>query len=170
MAMWLRLFCMVFGLAIVVAALLGGSRRQLIVPLGGTFVGAIWFTFGLYGGLPLVDTVKEWRPAVSDQVDDMHLQGLLVMRRRRWMMWATIPFLFGITPLLIGQFGRIGQPELAILALGIPAALVNLRYQLSRCPRCGYGYFAASPNRAAFLWTRKACAHCGLSLTAYKNG
>ena len=62
-----------------------------------------------------------------------------------------------------------GHPELAVFLLGVPLAFINFRYYLSRCPRCGLGFFTRSASRAALLRRGNICGHCGLSLYAYKD-
>ena len=172
-APWLRYSCMAFGLANVVAGITYGTgQRDVFMTAGGLLVGGAWFAFGKYGGLPLVDTVADWHPpATPDEVSDMHRRGLLVMRRRRWMLWAAFPGTLAVAPLLMSLLMRAGMLELTVLLLGAPLALINFRYALSRCPRCGFGFFARSTSRAAmlWLWLRRTCAHCGLSLHAYKR-
>lgn len=162
-----RYSCMVFGLANIVASISYVPRVMLV---GGLLVGGCWFAFGKYGGLPLVDTVVDWRPpAASGAIEDMHRQGLLVMRRRRWIVWAAIPGTFAVAALLVPLLMQGGHPEFVVLLLGVPLAFINFRYYLSRCPRCGLGFFTRSTSRAALLRRGNTCGHCGLSLYAYKN-
>ena len=56
-----------------------------------------------------------------------------------------------------------------LIGLGVPIIAVQFVYWLSRCPRCGYGFFARGKSRAAFLARGQSCRHCGLSLSAYKE-
>jgi len=171
-AAWVRYLCMAFGVAIVVGAIdsVRSFPLDLFPLLGGFLIGSAWFAFGLYGGLPLVDTVREWCPAAApNEVNDMHRQGLLVMRQRRWIMWASVPCALAVAVVLIPVLIRADQPGLIVLILGVPLALINFRYFLSRCPRCGYGFFARSTSRAATINLKKACGHCGLPLYAYKD-
>src|SRR6058998_2929240 len=167
-APWVRYPCMAFGLAIVASVTYGALReRSVFMTAGGLFVGSLWFAFGKYGGVPLVDTVADWHPPTApDAVNEMHRRGLLVMRRRRWIMWAEVPVVLAVAPLLISPLMQSGQPELIVFLLGVPLAIINFRYLESRCPRCGYGFFVGSTSRAALLRLRKACGHCGLSLYA----
>ena len=169
-APWVRYTCMVFGLTNIIASITHATRGNIFMLAGGLLVGGAWFAFGKYGGLPLVDTVVDWRPPASpDAVDEMHRSGLLVMRRRRWMMWAAVPGALAVAALLIWLLMGVGHPELSVLLLAVPLAIISSRYVLSCCPRCGYGFFAQSANRAALLCLRRTCAHCGLSLHAYKR-
>jgi len=90
---------------------------------------------------------------------------LRLIRRRRTTQWLAIPatilLIAACASLVIGS-GR--EPWLLLLAL--PLLIVTLQYQLSRCPRCGYGFFTKSTSRAASLHRLTACGHCGLSLEA----
>jgi hypothetical protein len=163
---------MVFGVAIVVGAIdsVRSSPLDLFPLLGGVLIGGAWFGFGFYGGLPLVGTVREWRPAATpNEVNDMHRQGLLVMRQRRLIMWASVPCAVAVAVVLIPVLIQTDEPGLIVLILGVPLAIINFRYFLSRCPRCGYGFFTRSTSRAATINLKKACGHCGLSLYAYKG-
>lgn len=171
-APWVRYSCMAFGLANVIGGISYAAThdRSVFMAASALLVGGAWFAFGKYGGLPLVDTVTDWHPpAKSDLVTDVHRAGLLVMRQRRWMMWVSVPVALALAPLAISLLMRIGQPELVVFLLGVPFAIVNFRYLLSRCPRCGYGFFTRSANRAATVRLSQSCAHCGLSLYAYKE-
>ncbi len=169
---WFRYPSMALGVACIIGAIdsVRSSPFDLFPLLGGLLVGGAWFAFGFYGGLPLVNTVFEWHPtAIPDEVNAVHRRGLLVMRRRRWMMWVGEAALLGAAFLLIPVFIQIGQPGLIVLVLVVPLAIINFRYLLSRCPRCGYGFFTSSTSRAATFSFRKTCRHCGLSLYAYKE-
>ncbi len=167
-----KYLCMMFGIVGVfggIASVQAGDDRAFLV-LGSLLVGGAWFAFGIYGGLPLVDTVSEWHPPDSrDEVTEMHRKGLLVMRRRRWTMWLFYPAALLAAPLLIVACFRIREPGLAVLALGIPIFILSFRYFLSRCPRCGYGFFAGSTRRATTFGYRRSCGNCALSLYAYKQ-
>jgi hypothetical protein len=172
LAPWVSYVCMVFGVAniISVTASLWSSTLDMTLAIGGFLVGGAWFAFGLYGGLPLVNTVHEWhRSANPHEVTDIQRRGLLVMRGRRWATWATVPGFLLLGSLLVPLLIRSGQPELVVLIIGVPLAIVNARYLLSRCPRCGYGFFARSTHRAAMLARTRTCRHCGLGLYAYKE-
>lgn len=169
-AHWVRYSCMVFGIANIIGGIIYSIQGNIFALVGGLLVGGAWFAFGKYGGLPLVDTVANWRPAARPNlVDEMHRRGLLVMRQRRWMMWAAIPGALAAAALLMPPLMGSGHPELIIFLLGVPLAIITFRYALSRCPRCGYGFFAGSASRAALLRLRNTCGHCGLSLRAYKR-
>ena len=162
---------MVFGLANVIGGIsyAVSHDRSIFMGVSALLVGGGWFAFGKYGGLPLAETVDNWHPPTTlDLVTEENRKGLLVMRRRRWMVWASIPTTLVAAPLLISQLMRVGQPELIVFLLGVPVVLVSSRYFLSRCPRCGYGFFARSTSRAATIQLGKTCGHCGLSLHAYK--
>jgi len=166
---------MAFGIAniIGVIASLWSSTRDMSLAIGGFLIGGTWFAFGFYGGLPLVNTVHEWhRSANPHEVTDTQRKGLLVMRVRRWAAWAawaTVPGFFLLGFLLAPVLIRLGQPGLVVLIIGIPLAIINSRYLLSRCPRCGYGFFARSTHRGAMLALTRTCKHCGLGLYAYKE-
>jgi hypothetical protein len=87
------------------------------------------------------------------------------MRRRRVTQWLAIPatilLIAACASLVIGS-GR--EPLLLLLAL--PLLIITFQYQLSRCPRCAYGFFTKSTSRAAALHRQMSCGHCGLSLDA----
>lgn len=168
---WIRYLCIAFGVAIIVGGIdsLRSSSLDLFSLLSGFLIGGAWFAFGLYGGLPLVNTVREWCPAATpDEVNNQHRRGLLAMRRRRWIMRASFPGVLIVAFFLIPVLMKAGQPKVAVLVLGVPLAIISFCYFLSRCPRCGYGFFTRSSSRAATVNLRKACGHCGLSLYAYK--
>jgi ribosomal protein S27AE len=165
-----RYACMIFGLANVAGSIAYTSRQDMFMLIGGLLVGGGWFAFGKYGGLPLVSTVADWRPpSSSGEIEEIHRQGLLVMRRRRWIVWAAIPGTFVVAALLIPLLMQGGHPEIIVLLLGVPLAFISFRYYLSRCPRCSFGFFTRSASRAALLRLRNTCGHCGLSLYAYKK-
>ncbi len=167
---WVRYICMVFGLANMVGGVMGGYKDGLFAVIGGLVVGGAWFAFGLYGGLPLVDTTLDWHPpVVPGEIEETHRRGLLVMRRRRWMTWAVLPGFFVAGAMLIPIFMQIGHPELILFVLMVPAILIYSRYYLSRCPRCSYGFFTHSNSRAAMIRMGDTCGHCGLSLRAFKD-
>ena len=167
---WIRYSCMIFGVANMVASIAYASRRDIFMLVGGLLVGGAWFAFGKYGGFPLVDSVAGWQaPAGVGPVNEMHREGLLVVRRRKWMTWIAIPVALGIGGMLMPPLMRIGHPEFEVLILGVPLAIINFRYLLSRCPRCGFGFFTRSASRAALLRRRKSCGHCGLSMNALKE-
>ena len=159
---------MIFGLANVAGSIAFAPRQDTFMLVGGLLVGGVWFAFGKYGGLPLFNTVTQWRPpGASDAIEDQHREGLLVMRRRRWMVWSAIPGMFIAALLLMPLLIQRGHPELVVF-LGVPLAFINFRYYLSRCPRCGLGFFTKSASRAALLRRRDTCGHCDLSLYAYR--
>ncbi len=161
--------CMIFGLAGIVSAIVYAVHSPFIAGMC-LLVGAAWFAFGKYGGLPLAETVIDWSPPTSAvAIEEMHRRGLLVMRRRRWMMYLAVPVALAAILLLASL---IEQPEhlgLVVFPVFTLLATANLRYALSRCPRCGLGFFTKSTRRAASLRLGKTCGHCGLSLHAYKQ-
>ncbi len=164
-----RYGCMAFGFANIVGAIVYAAPLDPVMGIGGSLIGAGWFAFGWYGGYPLADTVVDWHPPEStDAVDDMHRQGLRVMRRRRWMTWCVIPILCAAVVLVMPLLMRIGHPELVFLPAALSMFFVNYRYYGSRCPRCGLGFFTRSASRAASVQHRNSCGHCRLSLYAYK--
>lgn len=173
MAAGIRFGCMIFGVICfggTVYSVCAGPL-DLVSLLGGLLVSGVWFGFGWYGGLPLVDTVRDWRPPTGpNEINDMHRRGLLVIRRREWIMWASIPLALAVGVSVIPICLRLNQPGLVVLIVGVPYLIIVFRHFLSRCPRCGYGFFTRSTSRGAFLEWRKACGHCGLPLRAYEVG
>jgi len=161
---------MAFGLMNIVSVVYT-APPDLVMFVGGLLVGGGWFGFGLYGGYPLASTVVDWHPPASfDAVEEMHRQGLRVMRRRRWIMALSIPIvmvavMFLVMPLLM----RLGHPEYVFLPVAGALVFVNFRYYGSRCPRCGHGFFTRSASRAARIYHDNRCGHCGLSLDADKT-
>src|SRR6266566_5233000 len=113
-----RYACMIFGLANVASSIAYAAPKDLFMPIGGLLVGGAWFAFGKYGGLPLVNTVTDWHPSAPGALEEMHRRGLLVMRRRRWLVWAAIPGAFVVAALLIPLLMQGGHPELVVLVLG----------------------------------------------------
>ena len=169
MPVWLRYPCMAFGALNVVQALRYSGEHELFMAIGGVLVGGGWFAFGWYGGMPLVSTVSDWRPRTAPgEITEMHREGLRAIRRRLWMSWAAIPIAFALMALLVPVLAPRGQAGLIVLIAGVPLFFVQARYYLSRCPRCGYGFFARSVRRAAFLKGTSACWHCGLARDADK--
>jgi ribosomal protein S27AE len=171
-AAWARYLCMAFGVANIVGGIdmVLSSPLDLFLLLGAFLVGGAWFAFGLYGGLPLVSTVREWYPAATpEEVNAIHRRGLLVMRTRKWITWVSVLGAFIVAFFLTPVLMQANQPGLTVLVLGVPLAIIYFRYLLSRCPRCGYGFFTQSTSRAAMINLRKTCGHCGLSLHAYKD-
>src|SRR5258708_24522906 len=165
---WARYLCMGFGLFVVLGGVFSAPRQpDLFMLVTSVLVGGTWFAFGKYGGLPLVETVARWQPpTVLTEITSVQRQGLVVMRRRKWTMWAAIPATLGLAALLVA-FEPVGRPEMILLVAAVPIAFINFRYLLSRCPRCGYGFFTRSRSRAAPLHLASVCGHCGLSLHAY---
>ncbi len=152
-----------------VSAIASGGKDPFML-VGGVLVGSAWFAFGTYGGLPLIDTVPKWHPPITtNAVEESHLQGLLVMRRRKLMTWFSLPCGLAAAALLMPLLMQTSHPEFIVLLVGIPLGLINMRYYLSRCPRCGLGFFTKSSSRAALIREGHACGHCGLSLKEYKR-
>jgi len=165
-----RYSCMTFGLANLIGAIVYSESQNMAALVGGALVGSVWFAFGYYGGLPLFDTVRDWHsPVVAGVIEKTHRQGLLVMRRRKWVSWLSIPGMPIAMLFLIPLLKNIGHPELVLFLVGVPVIFIQFRYYLSRCPRCGLGFFALSSSRTAFLRRGNACSHCGLSLDDYKT-
>lgn len=164
-----RYGCMIFGFANVIGAIIYGAK-DIFMLVAGVLVGSVWFAFGAYGGFPLIDTVLDWHPPImADAIEDTHRQGLLVMRRRKWIAWLAVPAALAVAALLMPLLMRTNHPEWIVLILGVPFGFINLRYYLSRCPRCGLGFFTRSLSRAALIRRGNSCGHCGLSLNAYKK-
>jgi hypothetical protein len=169
--MWLRVPCMALGALTMINASTavvqaqGGSQTFHIM---GVFVGAVWFGFGAYGGLPLVGTVRPWTPPTdSKAMTDSYRAGLRTMRRRKWAMWASQPIFVLSVVLLTQYFGHDHMDTISFLTV-IPVFASFFVYWLSRCPRCGYGFFALSKTRASLLKGTENCRHCGLHLNADK--
>ena len=161
-----RYLCMTFGILNVIGGLTSSYSQAGYFPMiAGLLVGGVWFGFGYYGGYPLVDTVSEWQPPnIPDEITNYHRQGILVLRRRKWTMWASVPCYFVVGAMLMPWFIKQGHPEIGFIPIAAVMAVVFYRYYLSRCPRCGYGFFTGSTSRAALIRPRRHCAHCGLSL------
>lgn len=67
MAAWAQYLFMTFGIANIAGVIISlhFSQFDLFRLLGEFLVGSAWFSFGLYGGLPLVSTVSEWELATE---------------------------------------------------------------------------------------------------------
>jgi ribosomal protein S27AE len=157
---------MAFGILNVIGGIVSSNFQAISFPfIVGLLVGGIWFAFGYYGGLPLVNTVYDWQPPnIPNEITDCHRQGLLVLRRRKRIMWASVPCYFVVGAILMPWLEKLGHPDVGFILIATVMAIIFFRYYLSRCPRCGYGFFAGSTNRAALIHRRNYCAYCGLSL------
>ena len=120
MRLWVRIPVVAFGLAC-----LGISLQETWLKLdpelflGSILVGLGWTAFGLYGGLPLVDTVQDWvPPTTAEEVTAKHLKGLRVMRIRGCFM---VGFLFLGLPLWIFVDKVLQRLSLPDVGLGIMA-------------------------------------------------
>ena len=91
-------------------------------------------------------------------------QGLEKIRKRRWILWASI--LIYVPGLLIAL--EMGASRNIMAALfGAWIALICVSVGLAtvvRCPRCHNTYHTNGPT---FLPVRK-CVHCGLAVNADK--
>ena len=121
---------MIFGLATVIGGIGQATPKDLFAPVAGLLVGGAWFAFGKYGGLPLVNTVADWHPSAPGALEDMHRRGLLVMRARRWTLWAAMPGALIVTVFLVPSLLERGHPELVVLVLGMSLGYINCRYVL----------------------------------------
>ncbi len=168
---WIRYACMLLGFACILSAILNRVLGSLTAYMfaGGLLVGTLWFAFGMYGGLPLVTTVDNWQPPETfDAVSETHRRGLLVMRRRRWFAWLAIPAWFALMAAAMSLHLKVDTLSMVFLLGCVILIAIHARYALSRCPRCGFGFFARSTGRASAIERRRSCAHCGLSLSADK--
>ncbi len=104
-----RYACMIFGLANVGGSIAYATQQNMFILICGLLVGGGWFAFGKYGGLPLVNTVADWRPSTSGAIEDMQRQGL-----RR----------------------AVGAHQLSLLPEPVPEVRSRLFYQIceSGCP------------------------------------
>ncbi len=170
----LRIACMVFGalnlLGLVLQLILEPFPEALTIGVLGVLVGGACFAFGWYGGLPLFETVSGWTPPADPTVITAgHRAGLRLMRRWWWQQFMVPMAALVLCGLLVmPSLMAWGHPEAAMLVL-VPAGIFSLRYVLSRCPRCGFGFFTRSTSRAAFIRRLQACGHCGLPLDAWKE-
>ena len=99
----------------------------------------------------------------ADAIDESHLRGLRVIRRRRIFTWVGSLAILPAVAMLMPLLERTAHPELVIV-VAVPVFLIHYRFLASRCPRCGFGFFTESPRRAALLRMRSTCGHCGLPL------
>lgn len=154
-----------FGVAILGSAASGSAGGDAVFAIAGVLIGVVWLAFGLYGGYPLVDTVPRWSPPDDrESIRESDCAGLAVIRKRKRIVWATVPIAFVLVALFMPLVLRGGKPQWLLLGVAPPMLFVYFRYQLSRCPRCGFGFFARSTNRAAPLRSGSTCATCGLTL------
>jgi hypothetical protein len=92
-------------------------------------------------------------------------QGLIKIRKRRWILWATI--LIYMPGLLIvldmqassGTMAKLFAVWIALLCIAVGLATVV------KCPRCSNTFHTNGPT---FLPVRK-CVHCGLAVNADKS-
>ena len=92
-------------------------------------------------------------------------QGLAKIRKRRWLLWATILiYLPGLIVALeleaaSGSLGKLFALWIALLCVAVGLATVV------KCPGCGNTYHTNGPT---FLPVRR-CVHCGLAVNADKS-
>jgi hypothetical protein len=107
----------------------------------------------------------EERQAMTDHEAPFVIsQGLIRIRRRRWLLWGTIvAYLPGL--LLALELNLAGQTMAKLFAawVGLLCVAVGLA-TVVKCPRCRQTYHTNGPT---FLPVRK-CLHCGLPLLADK--
>ncbi len=92
-------------------------------------------------------------------------QGLAKVRKRRWILWATI--LIYMPGLIValelkassGTLGSLFAFWIVLLCIAVGLATVV------KCPGCGNPYHTNGPT---FLPVRR-CVHCGLPLNADKK-
>src|SRR5947208_172260 len=153
LALPIRVVCMIFGGYTVLGAIhswVYEAHPQSFMIAGGIIVGAAWFGLGAYGGLPLVNTApRSSQELGSEALTERERRGLVVLRNRKWLAWLSLPAALAMGPLvaqLPPQYCGLG-----VLGVGVMVAILNLCHWLSRCPRCGYGFFALSKGRATFF-------------------
>jgi hypothetical protein len=92
-------------------------------------------------------------------------RGLAKVRKRRWLLWATIViYMPGLIVALdmeasSGTLGKLFALWIALLCVAVGLATVV------KCPGCGNAYHTNGPT---FLPVRR-CVHCGLHLNADKK-
>lgn len=127
---WARYLCMALGIGNIIGGLSApfDSASNQMVPdafgfstfgvLGGLLVGGLWFAFGYFGGLPLVDTVSDWQPPNnSEEITDSYRRGIVTLGRRKRLMWASIPAYFVLAGLLMPWFLQIKQGGVGFLLI-----------------------------------------------------
>jgi hypothetical protein len=130
-----RFVCMIFGCACIVGAVTQGIQHDAFELISGLVVGGVWFAFGAYGGLPLIGTSGEWHSTGDfSAVAQSHKDGLIVMRRRRRIMWLALPSALLASVLIMPALQHLGRPEMVVFLLGIPLVFLNFRYYLSKVP------------------------------------
>ncbi len=92
-------------------------------------------------------------------------QGLTKIRKRRWILWATL-LLYMPAMILALEAGLSGSTmgTLFVAWVGLLCFAVGLA-TVVRCPRCDNSYHTNGPT---FLPVRK-CVHCGLAVNADKT-
>jgi hypothetical protein len=84
----------------------------------------------------------------------------IIKRKKRSIWFPAIWIPFAIMFLAVGF-------DNAALVIGFGCALMNgllnILWLLSKCPRCGNGFYT-STSKARWLWFTTQCRHCGLSL------
>lgn len=103
---------------------------------------------------------------VERDIDPASLrQGLVKVRKRRWILWATI--LIYMPGLIValeleassGTLGSLFALWIVLLCIAVGLATIV------KCPACGNPYHTNGPT---FLPVRR-CVHCGLHLNADKK-
>jgi ribosomal protein S27AE len=142
----------------------------VVFGFAGSIIGAVWFLFGWYGGIPLVNTIKDWKQSEDlTNVSTSDIAGLGVIKRRLWTIVLGIPIVIAPLVIILSIFGASSSPNLIIIIPSVITAffifsVIVGRAFASRCPRCGYGFFASSKKRGATFKWRKSCGVCGLAL------
>jgi uncharacterized membrane protein YhdT len=114
----------------------------------------------------LVNNALEVAPLIQEELKDPRIlhQGLVKIRRRRWILWATI--LVYLPGMMLGVYlqasggtmGKLFAGWVGLLCVAVGLATVVI------CPRCGNPFHTNGPT---FLPVRK-CVHCGLHVCADK--
>jgi hypothetical protein len=92
-------------------------------------------------------------------------QGLAKVRKRRWILWATILiYMPGLIVALEMEASSATLAKLFALWIALLCVAVGLA-TVVKCPGCGNTYHTNGPT---FLPLRR-CVHCGLHLNADKK-